>query len=194
MTRSPEDTTAGSGGSSTTTDKIKYPPIWGSASWVFMAVVLALSVLTSATSLTCERATAGAPANCVKRAHLLWAIPLPGQSLEDVRSAQLSTWDGVDDEGDRTVTFRIVLSTANGSVPLTYASYNIGWDSKSELVGQLNTFLTSDSRGSVSVSDSGWPTVEDLAVGAGLIVALFALVHYIVKLLGSWWRRLHEGS
>lgn len=161
----------------------------GSASWIVIAVLLAIGIVTSPTGLECERAEAGGRVNCVKQASILWIIPLPRQEIDDVRSALLDQWVGVDDEGDRADYFRIALTTGRGRVPLTQVYYAYDWRKKQELVDRINGFLMGQEPGRLAVSEGGFPSLQDVAVVTALIVLPFVLVGYVWRWMKAVWKR-----
>ncbi len=94
---------------------------------------LAFYFLGQSTTLDCTRLES-AVINCQKQNHLLGVYPLGAESIGRLQGA----W--VEEECDDGCTYRVVLQTEQGDVPLT--SYlSSGHSSKDEIAGQINMFV-----------------------------------------------------
>jgi hypothetical protein len=73
---------------------------------------------------------------CIKQVTLLGLMPIREEMVRDVRGAWVA--ESCDDDG---CTYRVVLNTGEGDVPLT-VYYSSGWRSKQETVTQINEYIS----------------------------------------------------
>jgi hypothetical protein len=161
----------------------------GRGLWLVALAILAVGALASPVQLVCRRAETGGPAECARNLQFFGVMPLPGQRIEEVRSAHLEEWILVDDEGEQSSYFRIALDAAGGRIPLTHATYFLDRTRKTELVSQANSFLGGTAPGTMALRDGGVPSMQDLAVTVGVSLVPAALLAGLWQRIRSWRQR-----
>ena len=124
--------------------------------------------------LQCERVEPTL-VSCVKQVKWLSIVPRAEERIPGLQGA----W--VDESCDDSCTYRVVLITERGNVPLT-DYYSSGRQSKEEKAARINRFV------------QGWEKTLEMEDGGGLWVVLVSAVFMIagmatvfVQLCHSWW-------
>lgn len=143
-----------------------------------------LLIAAQRTNLTCQHAEPQYT-NCVIQSDWLGYFPQPPRSADGVQTAQVT--DSCDSDG---CTYRVELTTAYGSVPLTYA-YSSGYDEKAKVANRVNAFLGDSSQPELAIRTSfglGWfVLIPLLFVLIGLAALATFVARIILKVLG--WQR-----
>jgi len=122
-----------------------------------------------AATLTCTRVEPS-QIECVRESKWLGWLPVSSASLQHVQGAEVA--QSCDDEG---CTYRVELSTAEGTVPLT-SYYSSGSQSKQETADRVNAFLKDLRESSLTVKSD-----------AGLLAFVLPLVFVLVGPLIIMW-------
>ena len=141
------------------TDKIKsmlYGILIAGVGWVIIYVFGQVSML------QCARPESSQVV-CVKQVTLLGLMPMREETIMDVQGAWID--ESCDDDG---CTYRVVLDTGQGDVPLT-VYYSSGWRSKQETAAQINAYVGGGGGGELEVRE-----------GIGIVAALFGGIFMIV--------------
>lgn len=146
------------------------PPKQKEPSWLFAVVIITIvAVFGSPVDVECRRFKTGGPVNCTKQTRLLGMIPMPEESVTNVRGAHVASVPG-DEYCDPC--YRVELETANGDVPLNSA-YTSGNRSMSAVAGEINTFSTSKAPGTLELTEPGLLSFENLfCAAAWLLIAI----------------------
>jgi len=138
---------------------------------VFMgASVFSLILFGATTSLYCERVEASY-INCRREQSWFGIYTRDQPPVNDLTGADIQM--NVDDDDD-SHTYRVVLKTSGGVIPLTMA-YSSGYEKKAELASDINDFVADPTRQILDV-DSGIPWIGMLVGGIMFIGGISMIV------------------
>jgi hypothetical protein len=137
------------------------------------------------TSLICTRTSASI--NCTIQRNWLGIINGQPQTLRQLQGAT------IDESCDDNCTYRVVIQTAAGPVPLT-SYYSSGFEDKNEISNKINTFVKSPGQANLLVETNiGLFVLLPIAFGlVGIIIWVAGLSSTIRSYLSNLTR--HESS
>ncbi len=151
------------------------------ASWLIGLLIIVFGMVMvfifgKVTKVTCQRAEP-AQVNCVKRESWLGLIPLSETNIVNVQSAYVD--EHIDSE-DGDLTYRVVITSDEGDVPLT-SFYSGNYGNKGDTAMTINNFVANGREDSLTMTDNSGIAAAVFS-GAFVLGGIYMMIVRLFKL------------